>query len=142
MRLVAVSLLAAVALTGCGAATTKTSAGKFKGTQKQVAQAIDDFSKTGKARDAKKACTELLATKIKQGLQAEGKNCISTVQKAFDDADSDDLSVQSISVAGTTATARVKYRQGTHDVLDTIALANEQGRWKIASFGGGSPQPS
>lgn len=139
MRLVAASLLAALALTGCGA-QTKTSAGKFKGTQKQVAQAIDDFSKTGKSRDAKKACTELLATRITQTLQAEGKNCISTVQKAFDDVDNGDLDVQSISVNGTNATARVTYRQGTHDVVDTIALADERGRWKIASFGSGAPQ--
>ena len=130
-------LAAGVALGGCGAAS-KDSASSFSGEQKKVAQAVEDLQSAGKSRDAGKICKKLLARSVVARLEAAKgakHDCSNALGDSLDDADAFDLTVKSVKVDGTNATAVVESEAGKHDRTDTLSLVNEGGRWKLASIG-------
>ena len=51
---------------------------------------------------------------------------------ALENTDTTDLSVRSVAVNGTTATARVKAERGDADRVTTVGLVKEGGRWRIS----------
>jgi hypothetical protein len=126
-------VLAALAA-GCGpTAGSGNSAGKFKGAQQQAAQTIEDLQTAGQKNDEAKICNDLLA----QALRAKLPNCQRTVKAALKDTDSFDLTVDSVTVDGASATAHVRADRGkAPDERDTIGLVREGGRWRISSLGG------
>ncbi len=143
MRLRAAALppivLAAAALApgGCGQ-TASNSADKFKGRQKEVAQAVDDLRQAASKRDARKICDTLLTPDLKSRLTAlarqtgRGTDCADQLKKSLQDADSLDLTVQSVQITGNRAVARVKTNvtRGP-DPTDTLVLADQRG-WRLS----------
>jgi Putative lumazine-binding len=127
------ALLLAVAglATGCGA-TSSNSASNFSGVKKDVATAVDDLSSAARKSDEGEICTNLLAGSLIQQLQSGGQTCRTAVSHALDDADTVDMSVKSVSVTGTTATAVVDSKEKASN--DTFQLVKEGGRWKISGF--------
>jgi hypothetical protein len=132
-RTFALLLAAAGLATGCGA-TGSNSASDFSGVKKDVATAIDDLSSDARKSDEGAICTNLLASSLIQKLQTGGQTCATAISHALDDADTLDMTVKSVTVTGTTATALVDSKQKATN--DTFQLVKEGGRWKIASFGG------
>jgi hypothetical protein len=133
-----VAALALAALTaGCGRAEPDSS-GKFKGEEKLVANAIEDLQTAGEKDDAAKICNELLARSVVQSIrQAGAKTCAARVKDSLDDADVHELTVRSVTVRGTTATATVASDDGNEkDRIDTMTLTKEDRRWKISALGG------
>jgi hypothetical protein len=125
---------AALALGGCGAATTSSSASKFKGEQGQVAKVVDNLASAGRSKDAAKICNEILSASLVTQIRSDGGNCQTEIKKAIDDADDYDLQVQSVNVTGNQATALV--RQGKKGQTATFKFVKENGGWRATSLGG------
>jgi len=137
-RLPSVGLLAAlvVAAVGCTAsgAGTGDSSGKFRGQQQLVANTVEDLQSAGSKGDQDEICANLLAGDLVARLGTRG-GCRRGVDGALKDADTFDLTVESVRVTGSTATARVRADAGKRDRTSTYRLVKQDGRWKIASLG-------
>lgn len=124
-------LLAAVAA-GCGAPTS--SAGDFEGVDQDVAQTIEDFQAAANEDDAKAICETYLAPSLIGKL---GNRCEDTIQAGIDDADTNELIVDSVRVTGTSARAQV-FVGIDEERKVTMTLEKAGDDWKITSLG----QPS
>jgi hypothetical protein len=131
-RILALLLVAAGFVTGCGSSGSN-SATNFSGVKNDVAGTVEDLESAARKSDQGQICTNLLASSLIGTLRSTGKSCDSAVSDALDDADTFDMTVKSVSVSGTTATAVVKSKEKSTE--DTFKLVKEGGRWKIASLG-------
>jgi hypothetical protein len=125
--------LAALAA-GCAQAP-QTSAGRFSGESKAVAQEIDDWNSAASKHDDKHICQQDLSSALVAALNRAKGGCQEAVRHQLDAADSFTVSVQSVSVNGNQATAQVKSPRAGHDRIDTLALVKEGGRWHLAGLG-------
>ena len=133
-RILALLLAAAGVATGCGAAGSD-SASDFTGVKKDVADAVEDLESAARKSDEGEICGRLLTSSLVQTIRSAGRSCTSGIADAIDDADTFDMTVKSVTVTGTTATAVVDSKEKATN--DTFKLVKEGGRWKIASLGGG-----
>jgi hypothetical protein len=122
------ALTCPAALAACGETV---STGSFKGQSRAVAEAVADFQKNATASDQKKLCENDLARALTTRLSAVG-GCQATLKDQLSQVDALNLTVESISVAGTTAQARVKSTWSGKNRLSTLSLVKEAGRWKIS----------
>ena len=126
-------LAAALLAGGCGATTpTEEDAAEFGGEQRLVAQAIEDLQDAAIDGDEDRICRELLAEGLAERMGGTGQDCERTVRDALEDTDTSDLTVRSVEISGTTATARVKAERGDADRETTVGLAKEGARWRIS----------
>jgi hypothetical protein len=124
-----IALLVAVAVAGCTASSS--SSGNFQGTERDVADAIDDFSSAASRKNEAKICDELLTRELAQSLRSTGTNCETEISDALADADDYDLTVKDVSVSGATATAVVE----NNDRTATFRLQKVGTAWRIAALG-------
>ena len=131
MRPALALLLAAVlaVASGCTSSGT-TSSGDFKGSEKQVADVVDDLSTAARDDDPQTACRKVLASSVTRKL---GANCAKTMQDAFDDADALSFSVKSVRVTGTTARARVASGRNDQE-KDVVELVKEPAGWRVTNI--------
>ena len=130
--LAAVAACAAI-VAGCAPTTaSKTDLSKFSGPQRQVAQAITDLQTAANDDDGARICRSLLARSLAQRLASRGRGCPAVVHDAIRDADSLDMTVQSVRVGGQRATARVRLETGKKDRFMNLPLVLEAGTWRIA----------
>lgn len=122
------ALLAAVAA-GCGAPTS--SAGDFEGTEKDVAQVVEDLQTAASEDEPKRVCDDLLSPKLTSRL---GDRCEDAVQAGFDDADTSELIVDSVRVTGTTARAQV-FVGADEERKELMTFEKAGENWKITSLG-------
>jgi hypothetical protein len=134
MRPLAALCLMAFVVAGCGAAP-RDSAKDFKGDERNVADVVERLEKAARDDDPALVCKSLLSAKLLAALQAQGTNCNTGVKEAFKDADSFDLTVDDVSIAGATARAKVKYRSLSDDKTATLTLDRAGEAWKISSLG-------
>jgi hypothetical protein len=124
--------LAGLALTGC--TQQETSAGDFKGAERDVANVVDDLASAARSGDGDEICTRIVSSEFAQQLAADD-TCKNEVERAVSDANDFDLEVRDVTVTGTTATAQV--RQGEGSDAKTATFEFERGRdgWRATSFG-------
>ncbi|MEA2133249.1 MAG: hypothetical protein QOC68_1158 [Solirubrobacteraceae bacterium] len=128
------ALLLAAAIAGCGQAPS--SAGKFKGSEKAVADTIEKLQTAAQNRKPADICSDVLSRALVDKLKTAGHDCVDEMDKITSDADNFELAVTDVTITGTTATARVKARKGGRDnAVTTFALAREDGQWRLTSFG-------
>ena len=133
--LLALGAIAAVAVAGCASQTTSSdSSGKFRGEQRLVANTIEDFESAASKGDQDQICRDLLARPLVVRYTEHGGTCEAAVDGALKDTDSFGLTVESVRITGTNATARVKADRGKNDVLRTINLVKEGPGWRISEF--------
>jgi len=118
-------------LAGCGVTKKSKSAGAFTGEKKAVATVIDDLANAGKARDAKKICDSVLARE----LVARLVDCQKAIKDQLKDADTFGLTATSVTIAGTTATAKVKSQFGGNDRIEALRFVKQGPVWRVAGFG-------
>jgi hypothetical protein len=128
--------LAAAVLSGCAPqrASTSDKVSQFKGEQRAVAQAVEDLESAAQDSDETKLCTQVLAKAFADKIAAAGGGCESAVNAALKDTDSTDMTVESVSVNGDDATAKVKFETGKTDRRGNVSLVREGGRWRVAGF--------
>ena len=121
-----IAVLATLAVAGCGAQST---GGSFEGEEEQVAQVFEDLAEAGQKGDERRVCRQLLA----QDLVRELGDCNAKVDEALKATDSFDLTVEDVTVTGTSAKAEVQGRSRGSD--RAVTLAKEGDAWKIAELG-------
>jgi hypothetical protein len=123
--------LLATLLAACGSTV---STGSYKGPSKAVAQRISDFQSDVVASDEQKLCTRDLASAVQTRLRAAGGDCVQALKKQLGAIDDYEVSVASIAVHGTSATARVKSTWSGKQRTTTMQLVREGSSWKIAAL--------
>ncbi len=123
--------LCALALAACG---TTTSTAGFKGAEHEVAQTIANLQSDVTAGEEKKVCANDLAAAVVTRLGGQ-QQCEKTVKDQLAEIDNTELTVESVKVSGSTATASVKSVYAGKKRTVTVSLAGEGGKWKIASIG-------
>jgi PBP1b-binding outer membrane lipoprotein LpoB len=125
--------LLALLLAGCAPQQQSSGSKDFKGEEKKVADVIGDLRSAGQRRDAQKICSEVLSAKLVDQLKSGGSTCVDEMDKAVNDADDYDLTVQDVTVDGDTATAKVK--NGDDGPTATLEFAKERAGWRATSLG-------
>ncbi len=133
-RQLAALALAPLLAAGIAACGTTVSTGSYKGESKAVAQRISDFQSDVGASEEKKLCNSDFAAAVRTRLAATGTGCVQALKKQLGAIDDYEISVRSIAVQGTHATARVKSTWGGKSRTSTLALVKEGGAWRIDSL--------
>jgi hypothetical protein len=126
------ALACALALGACGEAVSTAS---FKGARRDVAQSISDFQKDATAGDQGKLCAKDLAASVTARLKGAG-GCSAVLKSQLREVDALNLSVQSISISGSSAQARVKSTWSGRSRVSTLSLVKEGSRWKVSGASG------
>ena len=122
-------------LVGCGAAASQpSSADKFQGDERAVAQKVEDLQEAGTKREPERICSEILARALVQQLEAAGANCTEEMSKAIDDADAYELDVRDVTVSGSRATATV--RRGDDGPTQKMEFTREGDDWRATALSG------
>jgi hypothetical protein len=136
MKRVVLAVLLTAAIAGCGTQSSSSSADKFTNAdQKAVAQKVEDLESAGKRGKAEDICSDILAQSLVTQLKSAGTDCASEMKKAIDDANEFNLTVEKVTVNGTTATAEVK--QGDDGPTETMQFTKEGGQWRATSLSNG-----
>ena len=131
-RVALIAAVLALALTGCGAASS-TQNSKFKGAQQDVVKVVDSLAQAGSRGDADKICSEILAKQLVTEIKSAGGDCVTEMDRAIKDASDYDLQVTSVKINGNNATAQV--RQGKNGQTATFTFVKEGGAWKASALG-------
>ena len=127
-------LVLAAALAGCGQA--QSSASDFKGSEKAVAETIEELQSAAQNRKPADICSDVLSRELADKLKSAGNDCVREIEKVTADADDFELDVTDVTVTGTTATAKVKARKGDRDdAVTTFTLTREDGDWRLSNLG-------
>jgi hypothetical protein len=129
----AVPLVLAALAAGCGASGS--SAGEFEGEERRVADVVEKLQSAGETGDAAEICSDVLASDLREEMQAAGVNCEQELDKAIQDADDFELEVEDVNITGDTATARVRGREGDEETVRTFEFQREEGGWRATSLG-------
>lgn len=120
------------ALAACGETV---STGSFKGESRSVAETVADFQKDATASDQKKLCQNDLARTLTTRLTSAG-GCQAALKDQLSQVDALNLTVESITIKGLTAQARVKSTWSGRNRIGTLSLVKEGSRWKISGASG------
>jgi hypothetical protein len=135
MHRAATALLLVLAVLASGCTGGASSAGDFEGEEKRVADVVERLQSAGEAGDAEEICDAVLAKALRDRIRATGSDCAAELDKALTDADDFDLEVEDVTINGTTATVRVKGRDGDRDRVRELELVREGEDWRAASLG-------
>lgn len=137
-----VLIVAALAVSGCGAADDDSS-DKFKGDQQQVAKVIEELEtqavKPG-GRGAEDICTKLITDQLARKIAAQRRdqNCDERMQDSLNDiglgGGQATLEVLKVTVDGDKAIASVKAETGDDEETSDYALARSGKSWRISAF--------
>jgi hypothetical protein len=120
-------------LVACGT-TSRDSTKEFKGAERGVAAAVEDLESAARKNDGDKVCTTLLSARLLAALKERGTNCEKALEDAFSDADALDLTVDDVTIRGTTASAKVTSGTGSKKRTDTLELEKVGAAWRISSL--------
>jgi outer membrane lipoprotein SlyB len=136
--LLILAALAALAVAGCTAQSSSSdSSGTFKGDQRLVANTVEDFESAASKGDQDKVCSDFLSKDLVATYAKRGGTCEKAVDGALKDTDTFGLTVESVTINGEHATAKVKADRGKKDVETTLTLVKEGSGWRISEFGTG-----
>jgi hypothetical protein len=122
------------ALSGCGTVPTKQST-TFKGEAASVADAISSFQSAAQSRDSSKLCKQILAPALAAKLKDSGGGCTHVLDKQLKAVENYDLTVESVTVNGTSAQARVKSISAGKTHFDTLLLTKVGNSWRLSGLG-------
>lgn len=122
------ALTLAAGLAACGE-TASTSG--FKGESHNVAQTVSNFQSDASANNQKKLCENDLTATLTARLHSAG-GCQAVLKEQLHEIDALSLTIESIAVNGTTATAHVKSTYSGKNRISTLTLVKEGSHWKIS----------
>jgi hypothetical protein len=131
--LVAVPLALALIAAGCNGGAS--SGPDFEGEQQRVADVVEKLQSAGETGDAKEICEQVLARSLADQIKAAGSTCEQEMDKAIKDADDFDLEVESVTVSGNTATARVRGEDRGEERVRTFEFEKEGSDWRATNLG-------
>lgn len=125
-------MLLALGLAACG---TTTSTSNFKGEEHAVAQAIANLQTHATSLEHNKVCHEDLAKSVVERLNRSPGGCEKALETQLKQIDSFEVTVESVHISGTNASARVKSIHEGKNRIETLTLVKEDGKWRISSVG-------
>jgi len=131
--LLALPLVLAALAAGCGATTS--SAGDFEGQEKAVADQVEKIQSAGESRDAKQLCDDVLAAELRDAIAEAGSSCEVELDKAIRDADDFELTVEDVTITGTTAVAKVRTGSDDDDETRDFEFERDGDTWRATSLG-------
>ncbi|HXP29090.1 MAG TPA: hypothetical protein VN804_05000 [Solirubrobacteraceae bacterium] len=138
LKRAAVLLCAPALVLGLSACAATVSTSGLTGDSKAAAEVIKDLQSNVTAGDNKKICEKDLASAVVKKLASTSGGCQEAVKKQLAEIDSVELTVESVKVSGTTASAKVKSIYSGKKKFSTMSLVNEstgsKSNWKISSF--------
>lgn len=129
----------ALLLGGCslGPSSSSGSSAGFTGTKALVASTLNllasDSSSTSNGSDI---CSHVLSSALQSRLNQIGK-CSTIISNQLKTIDDTTLTIKSIAVSGSNATARVQTVTYGKKVISTVTLHNETAGWRITGLGAG-----
>ncbi len=114
-----------LAVAGCGG--QESSAERFEGEEREIAQVVEDLQAASADRDAAEICSRILSRELVDRLSAGGLDCTDELEKGLADADEFELTVERVELRGDTATARVRDGKGRPQ---RIGFVREGGGWR------------
>jgi hypothetical protein len=102
-----------------------------------TAKIDEDFESAASKGDQDQVCSDFLAKDLVDTFAKHGGTCEKAVDAALKDTDSFGLTVESVTINGQQATARVKADRGDKDVIRTLTLVKQGTGWRISEFGSG-----
>ncbi len=124
-----IAALGTIALAGCA---TTTSTSKFKGESHAVAEVISSFASNAGTADGQTICEQDLSKALKAKLSSSGTSCKSAIEEQLHEVDTFSLTIESISVAGNQASAKVSSTISGKPKPETLTLVKEGKSWKIS----------
>jgi hypothetical protein len=121
----------AIGVSACGETS---STGSYKGESKKVAQTISNLQNDATARNAGKVCGRDLAASVVKRLESDGKTCKKVLEHQLDEVDTYSLTVDSISLSGNDAKAKVKSTWSGKEEVHEVAFVKEGDSWKVAGL--------
>ncbi len=133
MRRILPPVLLAVALAGCGQQVSS-SAEDFQGSERAVADVVEDLQRAGERNEPERICEEILAQELVRELDGAGTTCLKEMSKAIEDADDFELQVRDVTVTGQTARATVERREGEEQGTAIFEFRLVRGQWRASSL--------
>ena len=125
------ALCVALGVSACGEAS---STGSYKGESKNVAQTITNLQSDATSANASKLCSRDLAASVLEQLEAGGDSCKKVLEGQLREIDTYSLTVESISVKGSAATAKVKSTWSGKERVHEVSFVKEGGSWKVSGL--------
>lgn len=116
---------------GIGACGETASTSNFKGESHNVAQTVSNFENDATDLDQKKVCEDDLAAVLTTRLRSYG-GCQAVLKSQLRAIDALTLTIESIAVSGTKASARVKSTYSGKNRVTTLLLVKEGSKWKVS----------
>ena len=124
----------AVALGGCSLTPTSSSSSTgFTGAKANVATALNLLASDASSANGADICKNVLASSVRDKLNQIG-SCTTIVTNQLKTSDDYTLTVESIKVSGSTATAQVQTVHNGKKVISTVSLLKQSGGWRLASI--------
>jgi len=133
MRPALLLCILSLALVACGA-TSRDSAKEFTGAERGVAAAVEDLESAARKNEGDKVCARLFSAGLLASIKERGTDCEDALDDAFRDADALDLTVDDVTIRGTTASAKVTSGTGSKKRTDTLELEKVGAAWRISSL--------
>lgn len=130
--LAAGALCLALGVAACG--TTSSGGGNYTGVKGEVAKAISSFESNATANNPKNVCKENIAASVGKRLEASGSTCLKAMTSQLRQIDTFTMTVESISVEGDTASAKVKSTWYGKQRVNTLSFVKEEGSWKLSAL--------
>jgi hypothetical protein len=134
LRQLAAGLGALALAAGLAACGETASTGSFKGESHNVAQTVSNFQSDATAGNEKKLCQNDLADNVTSSLQHAG-GCQAILKEQLHEIDALNMTIESIAVTGSGATAHVKSTYSGKNRITTLTLVKQGSLWKISGVG-------
>jgi hypothetical protein len=132
-HLCALATALALTLTAAACGSTVSTSG-YKGESHAVAQTISNFQSDATTGEDKKICQDDLTRALQARLKTQSNDCQGTLKSQLQQVDNFNLTVEAITVNGSTAIAHIKSTYSGKDHLDTLQLVKEGKSWRISSL--------
>ena len=127
------SLFLSLAVGGCSlTGATTASTGSFTGAQGQVAVALNLLSSDASGANAKDICEHVFDTAVVKKL-GNTTTCTTDVTAQLKTIGDFTLTIKTIVVTGSKATATVQTEDNGTKVIKTVLLHQQSGSWRLAS---------
>jgi len=128
--------LLAVGFAACGTATVSTTS--FKGEAHAIAQTISNLQADVTAGDEQKICKNDLSSSAVTRLggigSSSGHGCEQVIKSQLAEVDNPELTLGSVQITGTKASARVQSIYSGKKRVSTLTLVKESGKWKVSAL--------
>jgi hypothetical protein len=124
----------AVTLGGCSLSPTSSSnTAGYTGTKALVASTLNLLASDANSSNGLDICEHVLASALRSTLNKSG-SCQTSIDNQLKTIDDFTLTVESIKLAGSSASARVQTEYNGSKVISTVTLAHEKAGWRINSI--------